>query len=81
MSQVHPFFSIFGLYSYLFSKDLWLLEAFSATPLESASISGLVSGAPANQITLIHYLHPFRHSTIFILLFIFSHPVALTLSF
>lgn len=73
------------LYSYLFSKDLWLSGAFSATPveavIESEFISGLVSGVPANQITLIHYLHPFRHSTIIILLFLFSHPVTLTLSF
>lgn len=92
MSQVYTylvhlssFFLISGLYSYLFSKDLWLSGAFSATPveavIESESISGLVSGVPANQITLIHYLHPFRHSTIIILLFLFSHPVALTLSF
>lgn len=59
---------------FLFSKDLWLSVAFSATHIEaiieSASISGFVSGVPANQITLIHYLHPFRHSTT-ILLFLF----------
>lgn len=79
-----PSFLIFilGLYSCLLSKGLWLSGAFYATPveaiIESTSISGLVSGVPANQITLIHYLHPFRHSTIIILLFLSfpcrSHP-------
>lgn len=51
---------ILGLYSCSLSKGLWLSGAFYATPveaiIESTSISGLVSGVFANQITLIHYL-------------------------